>query len=67
MKAREQALFAALDDMESWLATGVHCSPMESCIVTPTIHSMCLAPCHVDLQHFHKRLSTAVICNNYPK
>ncbi len=22
MKAREQALYAALDDMESWLATG---------------------------------------------
>ena len=24
MKAREQALYAALDDMEDWLATGTH-------------------------------------------
>ena len=28
MKAREQALFAALDDMESWLATGTSCTPI---------------------------------------
>ena len=30
MKAREQALFAALDDMESWLATGVVTEPDHS-------------------------------------
>ena len=30
MKAREQALFAALDDMESWLATGADsCSRLQ--------------------------------------
>ena len=33
MKAREQALYAALDDMESWLATGTIRADMISKII----------------------------------
>ena len=38
MKAREQALFAALDDMESWLATGM---------VTEVVHSGLHTPAYI--------------------
>ena len=34
MKAREQALSAALDDMESWLATGTSCHPYAVCLLS---------------------------------
>ncbi len=44
MKAREQALYAALDDMESWLATG---AVINLCKLQNLVTAACINASHI--------------------